>query len=109
MDSRQLTTINVSLPASLKEFVSEQVRAGAYGSVSEYVRMLIRNAWREAGGQETGKANRRNGARVRPRLAARVQQAGRSTTVPATHPEDRGPTSERRAGQHRPQRPARRT
>lgn len=36
-------TMNVSLPEPLKAFVDEQVRLGAYGSTSDYVRQLIRN------------------------------------------------------------------
>lgn len=34
--------MNVSLPDELRTFVEEQVRAGSYGSTSEYVRELIR-------------------------------------------------------------------
>lgn len=34
--------MNVSLPATLKDFVDGQVAAGGYGSGSEYVRELIR-------------------------------------------------------------------
>ena len=37
-----MTTMNVSLPAKLKEFVDTQVDEGSYGSTSEYVRDLIR-------------------------------------------------------------------
>ena len=33
---------NVSLPEDLKSFVNSQVDAGNYGSISEYVRELIR-------------------------------------------------------------------
>ena len=36
------TTMNVSLPASLKSFVDEQVVGRGYGTCSEYVRALIR-------------------------------------------------------------------
>ena len=36
------TTMNVSLPASLKSFVDEQVTVRGYGTCSEYVRALIR-------------------------------------------------------------------
>ena len=36
------TTMNVSLPASLKSFVDEQVTGRGYGTCSEYVRALIR-------------------------------------------------------------------
>ena len=35
------TTLNVSLPASLKAFVDEQVSGHGYGTCSEYVRALI--------------------------------------------------------------------
>ena len=35
--------MNVSLPASLKSFVDEQVAGRGYGTCSEYVRALIRH------------------------------------------------------------------
>ena len=34
--------MNVALPESLKDYVLQQVAAGTYSSVSEYVRELIR-------------------------------------------------------------------
>ena len=37
-----MSTMNISLPASLKSFVDEQVRSRGYGTSSEYVRELIR-------------------------------------------------------------------
>ena len=37
-----MTTMNISLPETLKAFVDEQVAAQGYGSSSEYVRELIR-------------------------------------------------------------------
>ncbi|MGB3411215.1 MAG: type II toxin-antitoxin system ParD family antitoxin [Microthrixaceae bacterium] len=37
-----MTTMNVSLPDDLKQFVDTQVSRGGYGSTSEYVRELIR-------------------------------------------------------------------
>jgi antitoxin ParD1/3/4 len=37
-----MTTMNVSLPDSLKSFVDEQVAARGYSTSSEYVRELIR-------------------------------------------------------------------
>lgn len=37
-----MSTMNISLPASLKSFVDEQVNERGYGSSSEYVRELIR-------------------------------------------------------------------
>lgn len=39
-----MTTMNVSLPDELKNFVDTQVNHGGYGSTSEYVRELIRRA-----------------------------------------------------------------
>jgi antitoxin ParD1/3/4 len=37
-----MSTMNVSLPATLRRFVDRQVRDGAYAGTSEYVRELIR-------------------------------------------------------------------
>lgn len=37
-----METMNIALPESMKSFVQEQVTAGGYSSVSEYVRELIR-------------------------------------------------------------------
>ncbi len=37
-----MTTMNVSLPDELKDFVDERVDRSGYGSTSEYVRDLIR-------------------------------------------------------------------
>lgn len=38
------TTMNISLPEALREFVEEAVNAGGYSSVSEYMRELVRRA-----------------------------------------------------------------
>ncbi|MFT4259813.1 ribbon-helix-helix domain-containing protein [Microbacterium sp.] len=37
-----MSTMNVSLPASMKDFVDAQVREHGYGTSSEFVRSLIR-------------------------------------------------------------------
>ena len=37
-----MSTMNISLPESLKSFVDEQVLSRGYGTSSEYVRELIR-------------------------------------------------------------------
>lgn len=37
-----MSTMNISLPDSLKSFVDEQVASRGYGTSSEYVRELIR-------------------------------------------------------------------
>ena len=39
-----MTTMNISLPDTLKTFVDEQVSQRGYGTSSEYVRELIRKA-----------------------------------------------------------------
>ena len=36
------TTMNVSLPASMKAFIDERLAGDGYGTASEYVRELIR-------------------------------------------------------------------
>ena len=38
-----MTTMNISLPSALKEFVDQQVTNAGYGTSSEYVRELIRH------------------------------------------------------------------
>jgi antitoxin ParD1/3/4 len=37
-----MSTMNISLPESLKDFIDEQVSHGGYGTSSEYVRELLR-------------------------------------------------------------------
>ena len=37
-----MSTMNISLPETLKSFVDQQVKSRGYGSSSEYVRELIR-------------------------------------------------------------------
>jgi len=37
-----MSTMNISLPESLKSFVDKKVKGGRYGTSSEYVRELIR-------------------------------------------------------------------
>lgn len=37
-----MTSMNISLPESMKEFIDEQVQKEGYGTASEYVRDLIR-------------------------------------------------------------------
>lgn len=38
------TTMNISLPEALRDFVEDAVDAGSHSSVSEYVRELVRQA-----------------------------------------------------------------
>ena len=39
-----MTTLTISLPDSLREFVDRQVRTKGYGNTSEYFRGLLRDA-----------------------------------------------------------------
>jgi antitoxin ParD1/3/4 len=39
-----MTTVTISLPESLKEFIDSEVQTKGYGNVSEYVRGLLRAA-----------------------------------------------------------------
>jgi antitoxin ParD1/3/4 len=39
-----MTSMNISLPEPLRQFVEEQVETGGYGTASEYVRGLLREA-----------------------------------------------------------------
>jgi antitoxin ParD1/3/4 len=39
-----MTTLTISLPESLKEFIDQEVETKGYGNVSEYVRGLLREA-----------------------------------------------------------------
>jgi len=41
-----MTSMNISLPDTLRSFVEEQVRGGGYSTASEYLRELIREAQR---------------------------------------------------------------
>jgi antitoxin ParD1/3/4 len=41
---KSMTTVTISLPDSLKEFVDTQVATKGYGNVSEYFRSLLREA-----------------------------------------------------------------
>jgi len=39
-----MTTLTISLPDSLREFIDREVQTKGYGNVSEYVRGLLRDA-----------------------------------------------------------------
>src|SRR5258708_4000099 len=40
----QMTTVTISLPESLRDFIEAQVKTKGYGNVSEYFRGLLREA-----------------------------------------------------------------
>jgi antitoxin ParD1/3/4 len=50
-----MTSINISLPFSMKEFVDEEVSAEGYGTVSEFFRELLREAKRRKEEQQLEK------------------------------------------------------
>jgi len=37
-----MTTVNISVPDSMKTFIDEQVAKGGYSTTSEYIRQLLR-------------------------------------------------------------------
>jgi antitoxin ParD1/3/4 len=42
-----MTSLNISLPQSLKDYVEEQVSSGGYSTPSEYLRELLRQDQRQ--------------------------------------------------------------
>jgi antitoxin ParD1/3/4 len=47
-EDQSMTTLNISLPKSMRTFVESQIKAGGYSTASEYVRDLIRDAKKRA-------------------------------------------------------------
>lgn len=47
-----MTSLNISLPEPLRDFVNTQVAKGNYGTASEYLRELIRDAQRREADRE---------------------------------------------------------
>ena len=43
-----MSTLNISLPEQMRQFIDEQVASGGYSTASEYVRELVRNAQKAA-------------------------------------------------------------
>ena len=46
-----MTTVTISLPDSLKDFIEREVQTKGYGNVSEYVRGLLREAQKQVEAQ----------------------------------------------------------
>jgi antitoxin ParD1/3/4 len=42
-----VTTLNISLPKAMRDFIDEQVADGTYGTASEYIRELVRDAQKQ--------------------------------------------------------------
>ena len=49
---QKATSLNLSLPASMKAFIEAEVERGHYGSTSEFIRHLVREAQKSAREQE---------------------------------------------------------
>lgn len=45
-EGKPMTTMHISLPEPLKQFIDEEVREGSFSSTSDYVRDLIRQRQR---------------------------------------------------------------
>ena len=43
-----MTTLNISLPDSMRTFIDDQIAQGGYSTASEYIRDLIRQAQKQA-------------------------------------------------------------
>ena len=77
-----MSTMNVSLPDALREFVDQQVRSAGYGTSSEYLRELIRRDQQRlqmralllegAMAPATGEADARYFAGLHQRIAAKT-------------------------------------
>ncbi len=65
-----MTTVTVSLPESLKDFIEGQVATKGFGNVSEYVRSLLREA-----------QARENDARLEALLVAGLTTGGEDIPV----------------------------
>jgi antitoxin ParD1/3/4 len=50
-----MTTLNISLPETMRAFVEKEVAAGSYSTVSEYIRALIRAAQDQTAREEVEK------------------------------------------------------
>ena len=82
-----MASLNISLPALLREWIESQIKGGRYGNASEYIRELIRrDQERQAqqrleqmllDGVKTGKASpltKRDWAELRTNVAERLQK-----------------------------------
>ena len=82
-----MTSLNISLPVSLKHYVERQVEAGGYSTPSEYLRVLLREDLKrqtderikalvlEGLRSEAIVADEKYWKRARRELAARLKQA----------------------------------
>jgi len=76
-----MTSLNISLPAALKQYVEGQVASGDWGTPSEYVRELIRqDKYRRLGNLEQELIAAAKGAKIELRVAE-IRQKGLVTVL----------------------------
>jgi len=76
-----MTSLNISLPAALKQYVEGQVASGDWGTPSEYVRELIRqDKERRLGNLEQELIAAAKGARIELRVDE-IRQKGLVTVL----------------------------
>ena len=66
----ELSRINATVPKQLREYADRQVKAGAFGNTSEYVRHLIRQDQENARQQQIDYFN----ARIKKSLASGISK-----------------------------------
>ena len=49
-----MTTMNISLPDSMRAFIEQKVAQGGYSTASEYIRQLVREDQKHAAQQRLG-------------------------------------------------------
>jgi antitoxin ParD1/3/4 len=47
-EEEAMTTLNISLPDSMRNFIEEQISQGTYSTASEYIRQLVREDQKRA-------------------------------------------------------------
>jgi antitoxin ParD1/3/4 len=85
-----MSSLNISLPDSLRQFVEARVESGSYSTASEYVRALIREDQDRA----------RQLAELRQQIQVGIDQANRGQTAPLDIAEIRA-EGRRRLARHR--------
>lgn len=83
----EMTSMNISMPESMRKFIEDQVEKGGYGTVSEYMRGLVRAAQEKEGerldkllleGLESGDAgtmSKRDWDRIRDEVRRRTRRS----------------------------------
>ena len=83
-----MTTMNISLPEQMREWIDAQVKSGSFGNASEYIRSLIRDDQKQRAheeleaklieGLESGPATpwtKQDAEMIKARILARTAQA----------------------------------